>query len=213
MLTKHVEYLLYRAALLAARVKLAVRVGSCTTLAKAIVTFAIHLLRFGDECQVFLALAHVLATFQYNGAVAQLDELQGSKQSAGPLAHHDNGRSAGHIMILSGLKSLIFWLFVHIHSHLQVHVNGALPGIYRPFEHPDMLDGAHVDAFLTTHILCDAFLVKALLRQHTQLIFIYHNYLFCGKSNHFRRKTLLIVGFLCTFALKFCFSPIVWGVA
>ena len=91
MLTEDVEYLLYGATLLGARIELAVRVGSCPTLAKAVVALGIDLLRLRDLRQVALPFMHILAALQHDGAQSELYQSQGSKQPTGACSHDDDG--------------------------------------------------------------------------------------------------------------------------
>ena len=63
MLAEHVQNLLDGTALLGTGIKLAVGIGACPTLAKAVVALAIHLLRLGYQRQILLTFTNVLATF------------------------------------------------------------------------------------------------------------------------------------------------------
>ena len=63
MLTKDVENLFYATAFFRARIEFSIRVGTCPTLAEAVVAFAIDRLHTTDGSQVTFALMNVLATF------------------------------------------------------------------------------------------------------------------------------------------------------
>ena len=62
------------AALLAARVELAVAVGSCPSLAEAVVALGVNTLLRTDACQVLLALANIFASLHDNRLQSKLDE-------------------------------------------------------------------------------------------------------------------------------------------
>ena len=101
MLAEHIKYLLYVAAFLRACVQFAVRVGTCSTLSKAIIAFGVHALCLANIGKVDLTFAHILATLKHNRAQPQLDKSQRGKQSTWSLAHNNNGRLRAYVAILS----------------------------------------------------------------------------------------------------------------
>ena len=99
MLAKDVQDLIHRAALLAARIELTIRVGARASLAKAIVRLAVHLMLAADQRNVFLSLTHILATLQDDGTQAQLDQSQGGEKPSRAGTNHDDGLPARHILV------------------------------------------------------------------------------------------------------------------
>ena len=129
MLTEHIENLLNRTTLLATGVELAIRIGTCPTLAKAIVALRVYLLRLGNLRQVFLALMHILTTFQDNGSQTQFYQSQGSKQATRTSTHHNDLWFIADIRIVHRDVFIILRLFVDIHAYFQIDKDGALTGI------------------------------------------------------------------------------------
>ena len=74
MLTEHIQYFIRITTFLASCIELAVRVGTSPTLTKTVVTLGIHFLRLGDVRQIFLALMHILASFQDDRAQSELNQ-------------------------------------------------------------------------------------------------------------------------------------------
>ena len=66
MLAEYIENLLYRATLLTACIELAIRIGTCSTLAKAVIALCINLLCLCDLGQILLTFMDILTTFQHN---------------------------------------------------------------------------------------------------------------------------------------------------
>ena len=178
VLAEHVQNLLRGSALLAAGIQLSVGVSPRTAFAKAIVALAVHLLRAGNLCQVALAVVHVLAPLQHHWFQSQLNQFQGSKQSAGTSTHHHYLWFVCHVAIGSRHIFIVGRHFVHVHTHLQVHVDGALAGIDALSQHPDVLDASCVNALLVRHIVRQQFRLGRHLWQHSQLVFLYHSSLF-----------------------------------
>ena len=177
VLAEHVEYLLGIAALLGTGVELAVGIGTGTALAKAVVALSVHLLRLGDECQVVLPVAHILAALHHDGTVTQLDETEGSKQAAGTCTHDHHRGTAADVGIDRQLEIVVGGLFVDIHPDLQVHEDGALAGIDAALEHPDMRNTAQAKPLFVRQIVFQRRFVGRLPRQQPQLIFLYHRFL------------------------------------
>ena len=74
MLAENIQNLIHATTLLASGIKFTVAIGSCTTFTKTIVALTIHLLSLGDVRKILLTLTHVLATFQNNRAISQLNQ-------------------------------------------------------------------------------------------------------------------------------------------
>ena len=129
MLTEHIENLLNRTTLLATGVELAIRIGTCPTLAKAIVALRVYLLRLGNLRQVFLALMNILSTFQDNGTQTQFYQSQSSKQTTRASTNHNDLRLVADIRIIHRNVFVILRLFVNIHPNFQIDKDGALTGI------------------------------------------------------------------------------------
>ena len=74
VLTEYIKNFINIAPLLAARVELAVGIGSRPTLAKAIVALGIHLMSLGDKGKVALAGMDILATLDNDRTETMLDK-------------------------------------------------------------------------------------------------------------------------------------------
>ena len=152
VLAEDVEYLVHIAALLAAGVELAVGVGSRTTFAEAVVRLRVHGLGAADLCQVFLTLAHVLATLHHHGAQAQLDEAQGGKEATGAGTHNDDLRTTFHIGVVRVLVFVVAGHFVDVGPHGEVHEDRPLAGVDAPLQDAGGVEGSLVKAFLAYEI-------------------------------------------------------------
>ena len=64
MLTKDIQDLIDRTSFLAARVELSIGLGTGSSLAKAVIRFAVDSVRPTDLCDVFLPFVHILAPFE-----------------------------------------------------------------------------------------------------------------------------------------------------
>ena len=182
MLAEHVENLLRRAALLGACVELAIRVGTCPTLAKAVVALAVHLLRTGYLCQVALTLVYILATLHHDGTQAQFDEPQGCKQSARTSPHHYHLTPLGHIRIMYTLILVVMGLLVDVGAHLQINEDGTLAGIDATTQDAQGCQRAHVEALSLGHILAQGTLVGCYMGLDTYLILFNHGLLLACKE-------------------------------
>lgn len=83
MLTEDIQNLVYIAALFAACVQLAIRVGSGTSLSEAVIGLRVDELLAADLRQVFLAFPYVLSTLHNDGAQTELYQSQGGEESSG----------------------------------------------------------------------------------------------------------------------------------
>lgn len=144
-------------------------------LTKAIVALGIHFLCPGDIRQVLFALSHVLAAFQHDGAQAQLDESERREETTGAFSYHDHPRLVAHVRIMGGSVSVILRYLIDIYPYGEIHDDVALTGINTSFEHPRLMDGAHVDALLLGDISDDILRGMGHLRSNTYLKFLYHN--------------------------------------
>ena len=88
MLTEDIQNLVYIAALFAACVQLAIRVGSGTSLSEAVIGLRVDELLAADLRQVFLAFPYVLSTLHNDGAQTELYQSQGGEESSGTGAYH-----------------------------------------------------------------------------------------------------------------------------
>ena len=180
MLAEHVQNLLRRPAFLRARIQLAVRIGSCPTLAKAVVALSVHLLRLSYQRQVLLPLVHVLAALQHHWSQAQLDEPQRRKQSPGACAHDDDLRRLRHVLIVRPLVGVVLRLLVDVGTHLQVDKDGALAGVDAPAQHAQCGQRTHVQAILAGHPLAQRLLVSGHMGLNPKLKLL--NHWSCGEK-------------------------------
>ena len=148
MLTEHVQNLLNVASLLRTGVEFSVGVGTCPTLTKAVVALFVHLLRTSYIGHVFFSFVHILSPFQHDGAEAQFNQSEGSKESAWACTHDDDLPTVAHIGIVHMLIFVIGRQFVHIDTHLQVHIDGTLTGINTSLQYADSHDLVHPQTVL-----------------------------------------------------------------
>lgn len=174
VLAEHVQDFVGIAALLAAGVQFAVRVGSRTSLAETVVALAVHLMLTRDFRKVELTVAHVLSALHDDGTTTGLYQAQGGKQSARPGTDHNHLRRMLHITVLRAHELIAFRHFVHVHTHFQIDVYRALAGIDTAFQHPDCHQRTFVHAFLTGDIASQRPLVGRHFRQYSQLVFLCH---------------------------------------
>ena len=175
MLAEDIQYLLDGATFLGARVEFTVRVGSCPTLAKAVVALGIHLLRLGYLCQVTLAFAYVLATFQHHRTQPQLDESEGSKQATRSGPHHNDLRSVGDIGIVRMDVLVVLRHLVDVRPDLQVDKDGALSGIDAASQDAQSCQRTHVEAILLGNITPQCLLVGSHMGLNPYLILVNHS--------------------------------------
>ena len=175
VLAEDIENLLDVATLLAARIQLAIRIGTCPTLAKAVVALRVHLLGLGDERQVLLALTDILATLQNDGTQSEFDESQSSKESSRPCTHDDDLWPVAHIRILRMLILIVGRLFVDINTHLQIDEDSTLTGINAATQNAHSSHRTDIEAVLLGQKLPQCLLVGSHLRQHPYLVLVRHN--------------------------------------
>ena len=176
VLTEHVEYLLYIAALLASCVKFSVRESTCTSFAKGIVGLGIDDVASAYLGYVLSAFVYRLAALHYYRANAEFYKFQCSKQATRTCTHYHCLRATFHILILSVLILIVLRLFVDIHPHLQIDVDGALASIDASLQHSHCRHILHADALVFLQECLDALLVHCHFRQHSYLIFFCHSY-------------------------------------
>ena len=174
MLTEHIQYLIHATTFLAAGIKFAVTIGTCTTLTKTVVALAIHLLGLGDITEVFLALTHILATLQNHRSVTQFDEFEGSKETARSLSHHDDTRLTAHVGIFRMDILIVLRKLIDIGTHLEIDKDGALAGIDASLEYSHLVECSHIQPLFLGEIALDAFLARCLFWQNSDLIFLDH---------------------------------------
>ena len=63
---------------------------------------------------------------------------------------------------------------IDIGTHLQIHIDGTLPGVDASLEHPHLVQCPHVYSFLLGQVTLDTFLTGCLFWQNPDLIFLYH---------------------------------------
>ena len=173
-LAKDIQHLIGVAALLAAGEQLAIRIGSCPTLAKTVVTLRIHALLMGDACQVFLTLTHILSPLYHDGTQPQLNELQGSEEAGWPCTDNDDRRATRHIRVIYGGKEFIGGQLVDIDAYGKINVNLALACINAAFQNAEMLYCAPIYAIFATDIFRYILLAICHLRHYPKLNFFYH---------------------------------------
>ena len=195
MLTEYIQDLLYRTTLLGAGIQLAIGIGACPTLTKAVVALAINLLGLGNLCQIAFAFTDILAAFQYYRAYAELYQSQGSKQSTRAGTHDNSLWSRGHIRIMGDSIFVLLWLFVDIAAHFQVHEYRPLAGIDAATENAHGNQGADIESVLVSQPTSQRLLIGRHMRLHPYLILLNHSLLnsslissISSSSNHFERR-------------------------
>ena len=148
MLAEHIQNLVHIATLLASGVKFTIRVGTGTPFTKAIVAFRVHLVLATDLGNVHLSFADILASFHHNRAETMLNQAKSSKQSTRTCTHHDDLRFSFHILISGTDEFLVLWKLVDVHSHFQVHEDGALACVDASFQYTDGLDGPCIESLV-----------------------------------------------------------------
>ena len=171
VLAEDVENLLHVAALLAARVELAVAVGTCSALAKAVVRFGVDGMLAADAGDVLLAAVHVLAPLHDDGAEAQLDEAQRSKQPARACTYDQDCRTPLHVGIVGVEVFVVGRQLVDERPDAEVDVHLPLTGVDAALQHPHGVDGTDVKPVGVGDVVLHSLLVVGLLRQHTELVF------------------------------------------
>ena len=174
MLAEHVENLFYRATLFTPGIELAIRVGSCSTLTKAVVALAVDLLCLSYLREVLLTFADILATFQHNGAQAKFYQAQSSKQAARPRTHDDDLRTTGNIGIAGMHVLILLRLLVDIATHLQIDVNSTLTGIDTATQNAHSRQRTDIEAVLVSQIAAQSLLVGSHMGLYTDLVFVSH---------------------------------------
>ena len=182
MLNKDLQDAVGIAAFLASRIEFSIAIGSCPTLAKAIIALRVNALFWSDACNVFLPLTNILATLYHYRFQSKFNETQSRKQSARTSAHNNDRRPFAHIFIDVGLKVLQRWFLAHISPYSQIDENGSLASINTTLDDPY---GFGIDTLFLAKISQDALLVISLLRQNTQVQFIDHSLL---TIDHFSAK-------------------------
>ena len=172
VLAEDIQNLIDIATLLASGVELAVRIGTGTSFAKAIIAFGVNLVFATYLGNIHLPVAYVLATFHHNGAEAMLNQAQGCKQSARASTHDDDLRLAFHILVGGAHEFLVLRKFVDVEPYFQVHINGSLAGIDAPLQYTDGLDGACIETFVLTDEQLDTLFIGCLLGQNSYLMFL-----------------------------------------
>ena len=194
MLTKHLQNFLHTAALFAARVELAIAVGSCPTLTETVIARSIHLLRLRDECQILLAIAHILSTFQHNRSQPQFNQPKRCKQASGAGTHHDNRRFARNIGIIDTRKRLVLRKLIDVNAHFEVDNNLPLSCINTAPQHTHLLNGAHINAMRFCHIGLDAVFRKCYGGCNSYLPFLNHACKVTQKWPHPRNLSFFLLG-------------------
>ena len=152
VLTKHIQNLVCITPFLTSGIELTVRIGTSPTLTKTIVALCIHLLRLGDVGQILLTVMHILASFQNYRTQAEFYQAQGCEEASRACSHDNHLRFPFHIGVFCPDKFIIMRLLVHIHPHLQVHINLSLTRVDTPFENPDAIDSPHVNTLFVSQI-------------------------------------------------------------
>ena len=118
VLAENVEDFVRITTFLRTRIEFAVRIGTCPTLAKTVVTLRIHLLRLRDVGQVLLAFMNILSSLKNNGSQPQFDESQGCKQPSWACPHDNHLRTSFDIRILRPLIFIVVRLLIDIYAYL-----------------------------------------------------------------------------------------------
>ena len=167
VLTENVKNLIYRPTLFGTRIEFAVRVGSRPTLTEAIVAFRVNSLVLANECQILLSFVDVFASFHDNRTQSQLNESQGSKQSARTGSHDNDLWALADIVIRCSYVFIILWLFVDIDTNLQINKNSTFTGIDATFEDADAGDGALVKALFCSKIAAKCLFIGCNMRLYS----------------------------------------------
>ena len=189
MLAKHIQNLVCITPFLTSGIELTVRIGTSPTLTKTIVALCIHLLRLGDVGQILLTVMHILASFQNYRTQAEFYQAQGCEEASRACSHDNHLRLSFHIGVYCPNKFIIMRLFVHIHPHLQVHIDLSLARVDTPFKNPNTIDGSHVNTLFVSQIGLQPILLCSHFGHNPYLIFICHliNY-FCKGTKKNREK-------------------------
>ena len=174
MLAEYVQDFVYVSPFFTAGIELAVRIGACTAFSETVIGFRVDGLFSSYQGKVFLAVAYILSALHDDGAQAQLYQTQGGKQSAGTGSHNDNLRLVRHIVIDGFLILLLFRQLVEISTHGQVYEDGSLACINAAFQNARSRNVACAHSFLLYEVFFYALFVGCNLRQHAQLVFLYH---------------------------------------
>ena len=174
VLAKDVKNLLYRATFLRACVQLTVRVGSCPTLTKAIVTLRINLLSLSNLRQVLLTFTNIFATFYDDGTQTQFNEPEGSKQSTRTGSYHNNLRTICNIRIIRPLEFVLLRLLVDVTSHLQIDEDSPLTRIDAALQYTYSRQRPHVKTILVGQECPQSTLITCHMRLNPDLVFVNH---------------------------------------
>ena len=174
MLAENIENLLDGTAFFRTRIEFTIGIGSCPTLAKAIVALGIDMLCFGNLCQVAFALADILTTFEHDRTNAQFYQSEGSKQSARASTNDNSLRCCGDIRIICDNILVLLGLFVDITTHLQIDKNSTLARIYAAPENAHGCQRTDIKAILISQPTAKRLLVSCYMRLYADLVFINH---------------------------------------
>ena len=182
MLVKDAQDAVYRATLLAAGVEFAIAIGTCPTLAKAVVAVGVHLSLAGDCRHIESAVFHVLATLKHNGLHTQFDEPQRGKESSRPCSHHNGLTVAFDTLILDGWHEIVVLHgLVDIGTHLEVDHHPLLARVDRALDDAHSTQAASHDALLLGHHLLNSIDKMCSARIHSQLYLFYHSILLISR--------------------------------
>ena len=174
VLAEHTKYLFHTATLLAASIKLTIRVCSGTSLAEAIVAVAIHSLLSRHLRKVFLTLMDILSAFENDRAQSQFNEFQCRKKATWTSPNHNYIASVAHVGVANMLILIFLGLLVYVDFHLQIDEYLPLTSIYRALQHSDMSHCAHVKALILGEPSSNILIAVSLLRSQPDLIFSDH---------------------------------------
>ena len=116
-------------------------------------------------CQVLLAFAYIFATLYDDGTQPQFYQSQCGKQSAGSGAHNNYLWLVFHLIIYSTFVFIIRRHFIEVYPHFQVDEDGALPGVYAPFQYAERGYITQVQPFLLRKICLELLLVGGNFRE------------------------------------------------
>ena len=174
VLAEDVKNLLYRATFLRASVQLTVRVGSCPTLTKAVVTLRINLLSLSNLRQVLLTFTDIFATFYDDGTQTQFNEPKGSEQSTRTGSHHNDLRTTCNIRIIRPLEFVLLGLLVDVTSHFQIDEDSPLTRIDATLQHTHSRQRPHVKTILVSQECPQCTLITCHMRLNPDLVFVNH---------------------------------------
>ena len=174
VLAEDIQNTLYAAALFAARVELAVGIGTCTTLAKAVVRFGIDLMGARYTCQIDFAGAHIAPSLHNNGAQAVFNEFEGCKKARRARTHHYNGCTTLHVAILAAHKLLGGGLLVHENAQRKIYEYCTLARIDTAAQHAHGIYGAYIPPLFIGYKAFQRLFIHCLVRQSAYLKFVYH---------------------------------------